>query len=114
MIRTHVPGRSIAAIAVAGLLALGAPAPAAARVVISVEFVFGGVAAGGLGIYVAASGTWSSFAAKRDIPDALLEVRGTRPRFGIPFAPLPALSGDEYGERPAADGLNLNLLRWRF
>jgi hypothetical protein len=106
--------KSIAAVAAASLVTLGSPAPATARVIVSVEFVYGSVAAGGVGIFVALSGSWEAFARDGGIPDALIEVRGTRVRLGMPLVPLQAAADDDAGDRPVADGLLLNLVRWRF
>lgn len=105
--------RAVAA-AGAAVLLLARPAPASARVTVSVEFVFGGVAVGGIGIFVALSGTWETFAALEGIPDALVEFRGTRPRLGIPFALPQPLPGDDQTGRPPTGGPLFNLVRWRF
>jgi hypothetical protein len=106
-------GKSVAAAAI-GLLAIAAPAPAAARVIVSVEVALGSVAVGGLGIFVAASGSSGSLAARSDIPDALVEFRGTRARLGMPLAPPETLPAGEHRGQPAANGMLLNLVRWRF
>jgi len=105
---------SIAAAAAACLVALGSPTPAAAGVTVSVEFVYGSVAVGGMGIFIALAGSWETLVDSPGVPDALVEVAGSRTRFGMPLAPLLPFSPDDPADRPAADRILLNLVRWRF
>ena len=105
--------KSIAAVTAACLLALVKPAPAAGATV-SVEFYYGSVAVCGAGIFVALAGSWESLAGELDAPDALVEFAGRRARFGIPLAPLLPVRSDDPADRPAAGGMLLNLVRWRF
>jgi hypothetical protein len=104
----------IAAAAAACLVALGRPTPAAAEATVSVEFVYGSVAVGGMGIFIAFAGSWEALAGGEVVPDALVEVAGKRMRFGMPLAPLLPFSPEDPADRPAFDGVLLNLVRWRF
>ena len=105
--------KSIAAVTAACLLALVKPAPAAGATV-SVEFYYGSVAVCGAGIFIALAGSWETLAGESDVPDAFVEVAGSRMRLGMPLAPLLPLSTDDPAERPATGGMLLNLVRWRF
>jgi hypothetical protein len=104
----------IAAAAAACLVAFGKPTTAAAEVTVSVEFVYGSVAVGGMGIFIAFAGSWEALAGEEVVPDALVEVAGSRMRFGIPLAPLLPFPPEDPTARPAVDGVLLNLMRWRF
>ena len=90
-------------------LFLAAPAPAAARVTVSVEFVYGGVVGCGLGIFVYLADSWEIPLATRGLQGALVEFSAGRARVGVP---LPSLSlVDEQVPRRA---LQVDLFRWGF
>lgn len=104
--------RPLALIAALTAALLFAPAPAAARVTVTVEIAYGGVVVGGVGFFVYIAGSWEYPLAGREIPTALLEVRGDGCRWGVPL-PQPRLAPGE-GAGAAADGALLDLVRVRF
>lgn len=104
--------RTLAAGALCALL-LAAPAPAAARVTVSVEFVYGGVLACGLGIFIAFGGSWDIDLADRLPSGALLEVGAGRSRLGLPLPALELVDDADGGLR-SHERLHFDLLRWRF
>jgi hypothetical protein len=106
--------KSLAAVAVACIVCFGASSPAGARVRVSVQLAVGSAAVGGVALSVALSDSWETLAADGGVPDALIELGGGRMRFGVPLAPLDATIDAPPGDRPAADGLLLTLIRWRF
>jgi len=106
--------RSLAAVAVACIVCFGAPSPAGARVRVSVQVAVGSVAAGGVALSVALSESWETLAEAGAVPDAFIELGGSRMRFGLPLAPLDAPIDARSGDRPVANGLLLTLVRWRF
>lgn len=98
--------------AACALTLLAAPGPADARVTVTVEFAYGAVVAGGVGIFIAFGGSWDVSLAERGLPTALLEVRDGTVRAGLPLL-SPRLTVDG-PERATVDGVQLDLLRWRF
>lgn len=100
-----------AAVAVCAAL-FAAPTPASARVVVTVEVAYGGIVAGGVGLFIYFGGSWEVPFAVGELPTALLEITPGRTRFGVP---LPSL-GPDPGQTgtPVIDALHLDLVRWRF
>ena len=94
-------------------LLLVAPTSASARVAVTVEFAYGGVAACGVGFFVYFAGSWEASLAARGLQSALLELSGGRARLGVPTPSL-RLGRDPSGQRAAPDSIQLDLLRWRF
>lgn len=94
-------------------LLLVAPAPAAARVTVSVEVIYGGVAGCGLGLFFYFAGSWEVPFAARNLQSALLEISDGRARVGVPLPSLHFESDLDGGQRPH-DAIQLDLLRWRF
>lgn len=111
MIRRRA-GRFLAAVLLA-LPIVVLPRPAFSYVRISVEWAFGSVVVGGVGIFVYAAGSWEYPLVERDLPTALVEFRGRRPRLGIPLVQRRLIPGGETRISPS-DGLQLDLVRWRF
>jgi len=101
-----------AALSLCALL-LAAPTPAAARVVVSIEFVYGGVVGCGLGFFLYFAGSWEVPFAARSLQSALVEISDGRARVGVPVPSL-SLGSDPDGEQRARDAIRLDLLRWRF
>ena len=99
----------VALLAAAQLLS---PAPAHARVTISIEIAYGGIVVGGVGFFVYIAGAWEIPLAERGIPTALLEVRGDGSRWGVPLI-RPRAAALERRER-GGEGFEVDLLRWRF
>lgn len=101
-----------AAVSLCALL-LVSPAPAAARVTISIEVVYGGVAGCGLGLFFYFAGSWELPFAARNLQSALLEISDGRARVGLPVPSL-RFDGDLDGGQRSHDTVQLDLLRWRF
>jgi len=101
-----------AAVALCALL-LVVPTPAAARVTVTVEFAYGGVAAGGIGFFLYFAGSWEVPFADRGLQGALLEFSDGRARLGVPTPSLRVGSAPP-GEQVPLDALQLDLFRWRF
>lgn len=97
---------TIAAAVAAATILFGVPAPAAARVAVSVELAFGGMVVGGVGFFVYLAGSWGFSRGTRDVPTALVEVCGNRARLGVPL-PLPGYDFER-------DVVRFDLVRWRF
>ncbi len=101
---------------VVGLLCLPlltTPSAASARVVVTVEFAYGGLAAGGIGFFLYAAGSWELPFTNRDVPGALLEFSNGRARLGLPI-PSPRLDDDAADDTARGDMIQIELLRWRF
>lgn len=103
---------TIAAAAAVCATLLAAPVPAPARVVVTVEVAYGGIVAGGVGVFIYFGSSWEVPFAAGDLPTALVEITPGRTRFGVP---LPSLGPDpgQTGSR-SIDALHLDLVRWRF
>lgn len=110
--RRETPLRPLATAAAGALCALllATPAPAAARVTISVEVAYGGVLVGGVGFFLYLGASWDVPLAMRDLPTSLLEIGPGRTRLGVP---LPRLDADP-DDAPARPEVSFDLLRWRF
>ena len=106
------PWRMLVAAALAALL-LAAPAPAAARVVITVQVAYGSVVVGGVGFFLFFAGSWEVPFVPRDLPTSLVDVQGSRVRLGVPLPSLCLDAGDA-GSPEAEARMQLELLRWRF
>lgn len=92
-------------------LALAAPVTASARATVTVQIAYGGFVAGGVSVFVYLSGAWELPLAMRDLRTSLLEVSAGRARLGVP---LPSLRTREDADDPRGDGLQVDLVRWRF
>ena len=94
-------------------LLLGAPAPAAARVTVTVHVAYGAVVVGGVGIFIAVGGSWDPGFAGQPLPTALLEVANGAVHTGIPLPGLDA-QADPIDADGSAINVKLDLFRWRF
>jgi hypothetical protein len=94
-------------------LMLGAPATAAARVTVTLQFAFGAVAVGGVGFFIVVGAAGDLGFAGHDLPTALLEVAKGEVRAGVP---VPALDvkADPIDADQTGPAVRLDLFRWRF
>jgi hypothetical protein len=105
------PKKTLAGLLCALLLA--APAPAAAKVSVTIEVAYGGVIGCGLAFFVYFGGTWESGLAGRGLQSALIEVGDGPAHLGVPIPSLVLL--DDAAAAPAGHRrVQLDLLRWRF
>lgn len=104
--------QATAGVALCALL-LARPAPAAARVTVTVEFAYGGLAACGVGFFLYFASSWEVPFAARRLQGPLLELSDGQAHLGVPI-PSFRLGGDPSGEQVAHDAIQLDLLRWRF
>lgn len=113
-------GRSPLRRAAKGLIAfalcaalVAAPAPAAAYVTVTVEFVYGGIVVGCVGIFVAIGGTWDMPFVRRPLQTALIEVGPAGTSLGVPV-PSFAAAADQPDGAAARGGVQLDVVRWSF
>ncbi len=94
---------------------LFAGATADAEVQVSVTVAFGSAVACGVGAYVYASGSWESMLGGAPaLPTSLVEISPGGFALGVPLI-QPGLRSDPRDDPPGkAEGVRVELLRWRF
>ena len=94
-------------------LLLAAPAPASAKVTVTIEVAYGGVVGCGLAFFVYFGGAWESGLAGRALQSALIEVGDGPAHLGVPIPSLAPVN-DAAAEPAGHQRVQLDLLRWRF